>query len=265
MIKTALIIGFGEVGRAHWKVLKEQYAGKLFYKDKGPEIYDTDQKVVELKEYPDLLMIATQCDPNDIKSFCAMVYEYACRYMPGYIDILTTTPCGTVDELQSIIWSASITKSTIRGMHPCLDKFLIDIPKHIGGPCADKLKDYYGGAGVPCVTHAKARATELFHVLNNSDYGVATMKAQENYDLCRHYGVDYMEYLEYKKTNNKGFIKAGYPSKVSPILTPPNGPIGGHCVVYSASTIPQNIRGPLMDRLAIYNDRFNAPVKSDKN
>jgi len=38
-----------------------------------------------------------------------------------------------------------------------------------------------------------------------------------------------------------------------------------HCVVYSATTIPKVIRGPLMWMLAQYNDKFNAPVKSDKN
>jgi hypothetical protein len=66
--------------------------------------------------------------------------------------------------------------------------------------------------------------------------------------------VDWHEILKYRETNNSGFTKAGYPSKVSPILYPSGGKIGGHCVVYSATTIPDGKRGPLAKLLASYND-----------
>lgn len=266
---NAIIIGFGEVGRAHFEVLRKTYNGTIFYKDKGQEIYDGEGQVV--KEPPtefELMLVATQCDPTNMGPFYDMVFDYYRIYKPKIIDILTTTPCGTAELLEEMYVNCAVCKSTIRGMHGSikgLASFLLDIPKHIGGPSADILKDYYEAAGIPCRVHAKARAPELFHALNNSDYGVAIMKAQENYDICRNNAVSYMEYLEYKKTNNEGFLKAGYPDKLSPILTPPGNGIFGHCVVYSATTIPQSIRGPLMDMLAHYNDKHNAPVKSDKN
>lgn len=262
---NAIIIGFGEVGRAHWEVLKKEYPGQLFYKDKGYDVYDTDGKEVATLPKINLMMIATQCDPNNMEPFYHMVADYEVNFCPEIIDILTTTPCGSAEMLAEKYVTCPVNKSTIRGMHPYLHKFLMDIPKHIGGPSAELLKEYYEAAGIPCVTHTRSRATELFHVLNNSDYGVAIMKAQENYDACRHFGVDYMEWLKYKATNNEGFIKAGYPSKVSPILTPPGNGIFGHCVVYSATTIPEKIRGPLTNMLAHYNDKHGAPIKSDKN
>jgi hypothetical protein len=267
MIRTAIIIGFGEVGKAHWEVLKKAYPGKVFYKDIGPEVYDTNGSVVkDIPMFIDLMMIATQCDPNNMSPFYGMIREYSGNtFHPHRIDILTTTPCGACEKIQGIVGDRPVTKSTIRGMHPCLDKFLLDIPKHIGGPKAEELKEYYEGAGMTCICHMKARATELFHALNNSDYGVAILKAKENYDLCRHFGVDYMEYLEYKKSNNEGFLRAGFPSKVSPILTPPDNRIGGHCIVYSANSFPRYIQGPLMRELAEYNNKHNQPIKSDKN
>lgn len=265
MIDRTILIGFGEVGQAHFKNLARVYPGKIFYKDKGEQIFDSNGKEWAYDGMGfDLMLIATQCDPNNMEPFYKMVGEYDAKFNPMYVDILTTTPCGACEELEEYC-HAIITKSTIRGMHPYLDKFLRDIPKHIGGPSADVMKGYYDRAGIDCVTHAKARATELFHVLNNSDYGVAIMKAKENYDLCRAYGISYMEWLKYKQTNNDGFIKAGYPDKVSPILTPPDGRIGGHCVCYSATTIPTDKRGPLMDMLSSYNERHNAPIKSDTN
>lgn len=267
MINRAILIGFGEVGQAHFKNLAKVYPDSIYYKDKGEQIYNSQGKKVSLSaDFDfDLMLIATQCDPENMAPFYQMVVDYANQYKPKYIDILTTTTCGTTENLEVFLPHINITKSTIRGSHPCLDKFLLEIPKHIGGRSADVMKEYYSKAGIPCVCHAKSRATELFHVLNNSDYGIAIAKAGENYDLCRKYGIDYMEWLEYKKTNNEGFIRAGFPSKVSPILTPPGNGIFGHCVVYSATTIPKEDRGPLMDMLAKYNEKHNAPIKSDEN
>lgn len=270
MINRTILIGFGEVGRAHFNVLKKAYPSKIFYKDKGPQLYDSNDNPWDSDGMGfDLMLIATQCDPANMEPFYKMVDSYDVEFCPRHIDILTTTPCLTAERIQERLGDdVNVTKSTIRGMHGGgigLETFLYDIPKHIGGPGAKDMKEYYEKAGIPCIVHAKSRATELFHVLNNSDYGIAIAKAQENYDICRHYAVSYMEWLEYKKTNNEGFMRAGYPDKMSPVLTPPNGPIKGHCVVYSATTLPEDKRGPLMSILAGYNDKHKSPVKQDVN
>jgi len=158
-INKTLIIGFGEVGQAHFKNLSRAYPGEVFYKDKTKQIYDDQgHKYYTNKDKFEMLLIATQCDPANINQFIDMVCEYAEEYKPQYIDILTTTPCGTTESIAERIPNIQVTKSTIRGMHPYLDKFLRDIPKHIGGPSANDIKDYYTKAGIPCVCHAKARA-----------------------------------------------------------------------------------------------------------
>jgi UDP-N-acetyl-D-mannosaminuronate dehydrogenase len=138
-------------------------------------------------------------------------------------------------------------------MHPNLDKFLLDIPKHIGGAANVTLRDLYTKAGITCVLHNKSRTVELAHVLNNFLYGVNVMATDEAAKYCREFGVDWMEILEYRKTNNSGFVKAGFPSKVSPILYPSSNHIGGHCVTYAPTTIPKEMRGQLATMLANYN------------
>ena len=99
MINRAIIIGFGEVGKAHWEVLRNCYVDRLFYKDKGPEIYGTDGQVVELNAPIDLMMVATQCDPGNMEPFYEMVAKYDAQFSPRVIDILTTTPVGACDAL----------------------------------------------------------------------------------------------------------------------------------------------------------------------
>jgi len=245
-----LLIGYGEVGRAHFEVLKDVH--DIYYKDKGPEIFNAHGGEVDI-EGVDLFLVATQCDPMDMGAFHRMVRDYAGQYSPLRIDVLSTVPPMTCEKIKEILPHVQITRSTIRGMHPNLAKFLIDIPKHVGGDDADVMGRYYEAAGITCVVHAKARAVELFHPLNNFIYGVNVMAADECARYCREYGIDYIEFLEYRKTNNEGFLKAGYPSKVSPILYPSGGKIGGHCVCYAPTTIPEDKRGPLAEILADYN------------
>jgi hypothetical protein len=102
--------------------------------------------------------------------------------------------------------------------------------------------------------------------MNNFIYGINILAADEVAKYARMFGIDYLEFLEYRKTNNYGFIRAGYPSKVSPILTPLNGNgVLGHCVVYSATTIPESKRGPLAQMLAGFNENLGIANKVDKN
>ena len=262
---TGLIIGFGEVGRAHFENLKEVYSGDLFYKDKGPEIYNSKGEVVESCPRNAILMIATQCDPNNIEPFVDMVVGYYTKYSPFIIDILTTCPVNTCEAIAEHTHIDIVCRSSTRGMHPNLAKFLIDIPKHIGGPQAEILKEYYEAAGWTCYTHEKARTVELQHIMNNIIYGANIMIWDEICKIARHYAVDIHELIKYRETNNSGFIKAGYPSKVSPILYPlNNAPLGGHCIVYSATCIPDSIKGPIMGLLATFN-KGKGSIKSNVN
>lgn len=254
MIERVILIGMGEVGRAHYNVLSKKYKGQIFYKDKGPEVFGENGPIDPIHGHKwDLMLIATQCDPQNMQPFYDMVCEYQREFKAGHIDILTTTPCGACDRLQELIPNTPITRSSIRGMHPHLDKFLLDIPKHIGGPKAEMLKAFYEKAGITCVCHAKARVVEFQHKWNNIIYGTNVMITNECAADARREGIDYMEFLEYRKTNNIGFAKAGHPSKVSPILYPSGKGIGGHCVVYAATTIPEEHRGPITQLLANYN------------
>lgn len=255
MIDRTIIIGFGEVGRAHFNVLSKAYPNKIFYKDKEEQIFDSYGMPWHNNDHKgfSLMLVALQCDPANMAQFYKAVKDYDQMFLPKYIDVLTTTPCGACEELQGMT-EAIVTRSSIRGMHPNLDKFLIDIPKHIGGNNPD-LKAYYEKAGITCVAHAKPRLVEFAHKWNNITYGTMVMITNECAKDARREGLDYMEYLKYRETNNTGFIKAGHPSKVSPILYPSGGGVGGHCIQYAATTIPKEHRGPITQLLADYNNK----------
>lgn len=242
-----LIIGLGEVGGSLRDVLAPVYGPKVFCRDK--------EEPKDAMKWPinfGIMHVAM----NYSDGFEEAVIEYARRYDPEIISILTTTPPGTCENIEATL-GIPTCHSTTRGLHPALVEGMRAIPKHVGGrdPERSLLEQHFNNAGIETVGVNSSRATELLHILNNVHYGINLMFADEAARLCREYGVDFTQYLYYTMTNNRGYIAMGHDSKVRPVLTPPNGKIGGHCVNYSANLIPEDKRPPMMDMLAHYNDK----------
>lgn len=237
-----LIIGTGEVGKSLAEVLKSRY--EVWTRDIEPE--DEIGKV-------DVLHI---CFPY-WEGFVKAVRDYISFYQPGMVNIASTVPPGTTRKCgDGWPMAPMICHSTTRGLHPHLAKSMRTFMKHIGSEVdGDSFKAYFEQAGLQCQVHAQPEITELAHIINNTTYGVNLMFADEVSRLCRHYGVDYYQaVMEYAHSNNEGYRKLGHHTKVRPILTPPGGRIGGHCVVQNAQLIPEEVRGPLLNRLAHYNE-----------
>ena len=244
---NTIIVGNGEIGCALQEILSKTYKHKVWTIDLLPEKTYLDGCPQTL----DVMHICLRYGPD----FKKWVEEYVEKYKPAIVDICTTMPVGTTESFGK----RNFVHSTTRGLHPHLASGLISIPKNIGGELtyARPLAAYFNRAGIECVLHNKARTTELLHILNNVHYGINLMFADEASKLCREYGVDYLDYLAYTQSNNRGYIALGHDSKVRPILTPPNGRIGGHCVVMSANLIPQDKRQVLINNLAYYGNSNN--------
>lgn len=233
----------GEVGRALEEILKLQY-----------EVYtkDVEESTEDIPKGIEIMHVCLPYFTMGHESFIRVLNGYVEQYRPIYIDVCSTVRPGTTS-----LYGPGAVHSTTRGLHPNLASGLRSIPKHIGGPAADVVAGYFKRAGVRCITHKKAITTEVAHILNNSAYGVSLMFADEMSRLCREYGVDYYEaVMRYTATHNTGFRALDHERLVRPILTPPNGKIGGHCVTQGASLIPEDKRGRLMDMLAHYNDEL---------
>lgn len=233
-----LVIGMGEVGRAHYDLLNKSMEG----------IYSRDIKVDDslLPEQFDLLIICIRYTDD----FIDIVKNYEIRYKAKFINVCTTVPVGTCEKL-----GVNYVHSTTRGIHPNLEEGLLQIPKHIGGEYSELIANFFRKAGINCITHLRSRTTELAHILNNCAYGVNLMLADELQKICRNYGVDYFEaVMLYTHTNNIGFVNLDNASKVRMILTPPNKKIGGHCVTMSANLIEPEKRTEMIDKLANYKE-----------
>ena len=234
----SLIVGMGEVGESLYTALSPFYA---------IQTKDLEDKPVE---ECDVMHVCIRYSPDFLKT----VWGYIAVAKPRLIDICTTVPPGTTE-----VFDDNAVHSTTRGLHPRLYDGLRTITKHIGGPRSDDVAAYYAVAGIPCVTHRLARTTEVAHLLNNISYGVNLAFADEMARVCRHYGVDYQEaVLRYTASHNDGFRRLDHESKCRPLLTPPGGRIGGHCVVQAAqmlrdSMADEGVEIGMSDMVAAYN------------
>lgn len=242
---SILIVGYGEVGRAHAEVLAGSPRHEVCAIDIVPERVPSTLRPP--KNWPvDVILFAMRYSDSFVSTCRAYVHGRA----PKLIGVLSTVPPGTTKSIDSCA-----VHSTTRGLHPNLAEGLRTIPKHYGGGYASQLARIFSCAGIPTGrVHAKAATTELAHILNNTAYAVNCVLADEMTRVCRHYGVDYFEaVMEYTRTNNDGFMALGHSSKVRYILTPPGGHLGGHCIQQSAALIPKDLRGVLIDAAATYN------------
>lgn len=235
-----LIIGLGEVGKAHYEVLKEK--NEVWGKDVGEE-FITNSKNPK-PDNVDLMLICTRWG----EKWREITEGYIKTFRPKILNICSTVPIGTTE-----FFGPYATHGTTRGLHPDLAKGLLAIKKHIGGGAAPDIKMIFEASGIACEIHRKARTTELLHILNNCHYGINILFAQEAYELCRTYGVDYYDYMKYTESNNDGYMALGHKTKVRTICTPPGKKIGGHCVSMSANLINESERGALISSLASYN------------
>ena len=241
----SLVVGMGEVGTALREVLGRKH--EVWGKDIGEEYVSPSG--VKVREVPQAIGVIHVCLRYS-EDFLGVVRGYADAHHPRVIDVCTTVTPGTTRLLGS-----SAVHSTTRGLHPNLRDSLLTFAKHVGGPLAKELIPYFGRAGIPTVAYERPETTELAHILYNAAYGVQLMFADEMQALCRHYGVDYLEtVIGYTTTGNRGFEKLDHKGKARMLIWPPGGKIGGHCVVQGAQLLPAELRGPLLERLARFND-----------
>lgn len=254
---NTVIIGLGEVGRAHFNLLKPHH-DVLGLDIKSGWTVGFDGEVPseeEMHSWADLVLIAT---PWLGDNFVPMVHDYVRRFAPKYINVLTSVPPGTCQQIEDETGIPTV-HSTTRGLHPNLERGLLNITKHVGGSCAVEVAEYYEKAGIDCEVHRRAETTELAHLLLNIDYAVALAFADEKARICRQFGVDYIEsVMDYTRTNNAGYAALDHSSKSRPVLTPPNGRIGGHCLVQNAEMLAPLMRAagvkvPLVEMIENFN------------
>jgi acetyltransferase-like isoleucine patch superfamily enzyme len=227
-----LIIGYGEVGQGLEKVLIEQ-DGK-----ENVAWYDLASTCAALQSMYHVVHI---CFPY-CKNFENIVLDYLRDFEPNYCVIHSTVQVGTTRKIQDRT-TVRVFVSPIQGAHPGLDKGIRAFKKWVGVKGLEEVEIGEAAARkifstLRCRIAYPYETVELAKLLDLSRYGLSISFAKEQNEICKEHGVQYSEVVkEWELDYNEGLMLEGRSQYIRPIIYPPEGKIGGHCVVAAMEKI----------------------------
>jgi len=232
-IESIGILGFGEIGQA---------IAKFYKKPKIKDLHrDDDLMGVEVLHI---------CIPFSDK-FVQIVKEEIKKIKPGLTIIHSTVAPGTTQKI-----GGAVVHSPVRGVHPHLFLGIKTFIKYIGadnkkvGELAEK---HFKSLGVKTKIFMPSATTEIGKILDTSYYGVCIAWHGEMKRMCDKFGIDFKEAVsDFNQTYNEGYKKLGKQNVLRPVLYPPEGGIGGHCVVPNAEIMKKYFSSVALDLILKY-------------
>jgi len=234
-----LIIGYGEIGKGLYKVLKNHHKCTIF---------DDTQKIPR-----EARLSATSNENFDMMHICIPpVAEFEKKiillkklFNPKYTVIHSTYPVGTAKRLKCF-------HSPVRGIHPHIDSGIKTFVKYLA-PKNKVVANYFKKAGINIKQVKDTNITEALKIWDTTVYGVNIMLEKEIFDWCKENKVDFdLVYTDSAKTYNEGYEKLGHPEYKKYILKHMNGGIGGHCVMNNVKFLDT----PLVRLLKQANEKY---------
>ena len=238
-MKTILVVGLGEVGRAIAELVDAQ-------KEKF-KLYKKDFEPLSVNENIDIMHI---CIPFTEK-FIDDTVEYINLYKPALTIINSTVRPKTTQKIFSIT-KAPIVHSPVRGRHPQLKEGILKFVKFIGSvdSKAGKIaKQHFEELGVKAEAMSSPVETEVGKLLETSYYAVNIAFHQEMDRICDYYGADFKQSV----TRFNETCTMDRDHKVPrPIMYP--GFIGGHCVIPNIYLLKMDINSDFLDTILHSNE-----------
>lgn len=229
----SLVIGAGEIGTAIHGVLKS--------KKKPADIRDVKEPK-EQKSY-DILHIAIPYTDKFISS----VQGYIEQYNPKLAIVYSSTPIGTCEKISEVI-----VHSPVEGRHPKLKESILVAPRWLGSSDEESLfmaLEFWKDVGVVVRPALSSRFTEMLKMRSTAKYGVNLVWTDYEKQLADSVGADWNMVKLFDFDYNYLYEVTGWPQFSRYILDPPEGVIGGHCVVPNAELLNADHPHPMLDMI----------------
>lgn len=235
------ILGYGQIGQAVAKFYKPS-KWEVLVKDIG-----RDDNLIGVE-------ILHVCIPYN-EDFVGILEKEIGHIKPKLTIIHSTTSPGTTKEL-SKKFSGRVVHSPVRGVHPNLFGGIKTFIKYIGAD--DKkigklAKKHLDSLGMKTKVFYPSASTELGKVLDTTYYGLCIAYHGEMKKFCDIFGVKFEDAVtDFNKTYNEGYKKLGMGHVVRPVLSCPEGYIGGHCVIPNAKILKKHYPSCALDLVLKY-------------
>jgi|SRR3989344_4796568 len=233
------ILGYGEVGQAIAKFYKKPFVKDLKRNDGLAGVEVLHVCIPWSDEFPKVV----EQEINELNPILTIIHS-------------TVNP-GTTTKLAQK-FNGSVVHSPVRGVHPKLHEGIKTFVKYIGADNKKAgllAKKHLGGLGIKTKVFDSSTATELGKILDTSYYGLVIAWHGEKKKLCDKFGVDFNQVVtDFNKTYNAGYKKMGKTNVIRPILYPPNGSIGGHCIVSNAKILKKHLKSKAIDLILDYEE-----------
>jgi len=210
---NSCICGLGEVGSAVKEVLSEV----------GYEVFGLDLNTEITFDECEYLNI---CIPYS-DSFVDIVNNYVDKFKPSLTIIHSTVPVKTTRKIKGLA-----VNSPVRGKHPFLADGLRKYIKYVGYNDEQSylLAKGYLEKAFTCNFIKNSDVTEFMKLASLAFYLVYLAVADEVNELSKKLGIPFGEVKGWIMTQNAEIDKF-YDNMRWPIISPPEGKPGGHCVM----------------------------------
>jgi UDP-N-acetyl-D-mannosaminuronate dehydrogenase len=225
------VIGLGEIGSALTRVL-----------------VDAKYKVSTADLYPDLILkdidVLHICFPYSDK-FVTDVKRYSAKYNPRLIIIYSTVQVGTTKQIKRAV------HCPIEGKHPKLDQGIRSFKKFIGfNNLTDRDLAVEVWADISgYVTLPNTDWTEFLKLASTSKYGINIVWADYMADVAEQLDMPYKHVKEWDKAYNDLYRRMQLYDLRKYVLDPPDGFIGGHCVVPNAELLNKSYPDEMLEMI----------------
>jgi len=203
----------GEIGQGLKKVLLPQF--ECVGVDKDSDIKGLGCEFLNI------------CIPYSDK-FVEIVNDYIKKFKPDLTIVHSTVAVGTTKKL-----NGNVVHSPVMAKHPNIELGLRNYKKFIGYNNKEDQRlvmNYLGACFRICLVE-DSNATELMKILSLTRYGIYLYVADIMNKACEKYEVDYDDVVKLWEEEYNAGLKKLEPNHLRPIYNPPNGKIGGHCVL----------------------------------
>lgn len=235
-------------------MLKKEKIGILGYGEVGQSIAEfyKKPKIKDLNRDDDLrgVEVLHICIPWN-KNFIKTAKEEIKKIRPKLAIIHSTVAPGATKKI-----GGNIVHSPIRGMHPKLYRGVKTFVKYIGADnkkAGELARKHLEGLGIKTKVFYPSMTTEIGKLLDTTYYGLCIAFHGEAKKFCDKYKVDFDKAItDFNKTYNEGYKKLRKANVARPVLYPPEGGIGGHCVIENAKILKNYFKSEVLDLVLKY-------------